>query len=456
MTDTYLDLVNSGVTKKIATALGLPRPARLRRQGISGDPVPVTGTVVVLGSGPDADAVANLLLQWDLDVRRDAPHSGAKVHGIVLVLTDADHPSQMGATALAAGGLLRSLAPGGRVVTVSRVHPGTSGDGSAPDVAAAAAQAGVEGFLRSLAKEMRGGATANGILLAGDVPLTAPSLAAALHFFLSVKSAFVAGQFLTVSSRHGHDPADPDHPLAGQVAIVTGAARGIGEAIAKVLSRDGASVIGVDVPAAGEQLAAVMNAIGGTALQLDITSADAGERITRLARERFGRLDVVVHNAGVLRDKLLANMRPEQWDPVVDVNISAQLEMNEAFTADPALSPDGLRIVSLASTSGIAGNRGQTNYGYTKAAVIGMVEALAPVLTQRGGTINAVAPGFIETEMTASIPLLTRQVARRLNSLQQGGLPVDVAEAVAFLAAPSSGGITGETLRVCGQNLVGR
>lgn len=449
MSDKYLDLVNSGFTKKLAQTLGLPRPARLRRQGFDPDPVPVRGTVVVLGEGGDADQVANLLLQWDLDVRRTAPPSG-KIHAIVMVLTELQGPAEARNAVLAAGSLLRSLAPHGRVVTISRDRA------TAKDVAQAATQAGVDGFLRSLAKEMRAGATANGILLGSDARVSAPSLAAALHFFLSVKSAFVSGQFLRVTSERGGVPADWTRPLAGQVAIVTGAARGIGAAIAKVLARDGARVIGVDVPTAGEQLADVMNTIGGSAVQLDITSEDAGARLARLARERYGRLDVVVHNAGVLRDKLLANMKPEQWDDVVKVNLEAQLRMNSAFAADPELSPQGLRIVSLASTSGIAGNRGQTNYAFTKAGVIGLTEAYAPTAAAAGGTINAVAPGFIETEMTASIPLVTRQVARRLNSLQQGGQPVDVAEAIAFLAAPNATGINGETLRVCGQNLVGK
>lgn len=449
MSDKYLDLVNSGFTKKLAQTLGLPRPAKLRRQGLDPELVPVTGTVVVLGEGKDADAVANLLLQWDLDVRRSAPPAG-KVHGIILVLTELREPSQMRPIVLAAGGLLRSLAPHGRVLTISRTPEASA------DVTAAATQAGVGGFLRSLGKEMRAGATANGILIGSDVGVAAPSVASAVHYFLSVKSAFVAGQFVTISSRRGKSPKGWTRPLEGQVAIVTGAARGIGESIARVLARDGAQVIGVDVPAAGEQLAAVMNAVGGTAVQLDITSASAGDKLAALARERFGRLDVVVHNAGVLRDKLLANMKPEQWQTVVEVNLSAQLRMNAAFMADPALAPEGLRIVSLASTSGIAGNRGQTNYAFTKAAVIGAAASMAPAAAEAGGTINAVAPGFIETEMTASIPLLTRQVGRRLNSLQQGGRPVDVAEAIAFLASPNSAGINGETLRVCGQNLLGQ
>ena len=247
-------------------------------------------------------------------------------------------------------------------------------------------------------------------------------------------------------------PATPDVP---HHAVVTGAARGIGAAIAATLARDGATVVAVDVPAAGEQLAAVANRVRGTALQLDVTTPDAGTRILEHAMARHGRLDIVVHNAGILRDKLLANMTPDRWGSIIAVNIAAQLRINEQlltsgdFTNEP-------RIVALASTSGIAGNRGQTNYAASKGGVIGMVRATAPLLTAFGGTANAVAPGFIETDMTAKIPPVMRQVARRLSSLQQGGQPIDVAETVAFLASPQAGGVVGHVLRVCGQNLVGQ
>ncbi|MGO2360409.1 MAG: SDR family oxidoreductase, partial [Brachybacterium tyrofermentans] len=173
-------------------------------------------------------------------------------------------------------------------------------------------------------------------------------------------------------------------------------------------------------------------------------------------RERGLSLDIAVLNAGITRDKLFANMTPERWVPVLAVNISSQITLTQALIEAGDVLGDQPRVVSLASTSGIAGNRGQTNYAASKAGVIAFVGALAARLESIGGTANAVAPGFIETEMTAKMPALTREVARRLNSLQQGGLPVDVAEAIAFLASDEAGGLRGETLRVCGQNMVGK
>jgi len=210
----------------------------------------------------------------------------------------------------------------------------------------------------------------------------------------------------------------------------------------------------VDIPAAGDHLAAVANEVKGTALQLDISREDAGQRILEHTAQRHGRLDIMVHNAGITRDKLLANMDQSRWSSVIDINIAAQLRINEALLASEHFRSSP-RIVSVASTSGIAGNRGQTNYAASKGGVVGMVRATAPLMATHGGTVNAVAPGFIETEMTARIPFALREVGRRLNSLQQGGQPTDVAETIAFLASNAAGGINGEVLRVCGQNLVG-
>lgn len=445
MTDKYTQFVSRGLGKDLAKKLGLPQPVVLRRNQ-PGQPV-VTGPVLVQGSGSGADELAATLLSWDLDVRRHAvPRE--KLGAIILVLDEVARPEDLEKPVLAAAASLRDLAANARVVTISRAAA------EAPDPAAAAARQGVDGLLRSLAKELRAGATGNGIVLADGARTTSPSALGAVRFFLSGRSAFVDGQFLTVSSEAGQLPADVEQPLAGKVAVVTGAARGIGAAIARTLHRDGATIIAVDIPAAGDHLAKVANEVRGTALQLDISREDAGQRIIDHAVERHGRLDIVIHNAGITRDKLLANMDQGRWNSVIAVNIAAQLRINDALLASEHFR-NSPRIVSVASTSGIAGNRGQTNYAASKGGVMGMVRATAPLLAPHGGSINAVAPGFIETEMTAKIPFATREVARRLNSLQQGGQPGDVAEAIAFLASDAAGGISGEVLRVCGQNLVG-
>ncbi|RKW71096.1 3-oxoacyl-ACP reductase [Galactobacter caseinivorans] len=444
MADQYLDFANTPFGRSLAKRLGLPAPVRLRRYEQGAALIP--GAAMVIGSSELARTTGELLLGWGLEVRtHDAGH--AKLGAIVVVLDDVTTPADLSPHALTLSPALKRLAPGGRVITIARPEQ----DGDAPELAAA--RLGVTGMLRSVAHELRGGATANGIELEGSLDLSAPSAQAALRFLLSGRSAYVDGQFLRVDSQRGVLPQDADRPLVGKVAVVTGAARGIGAAIARVLRRDGATLVVVDVPQAGDALAKVANEVEGTALQLDVTRPEAGELIAAHAKERHGALDIVVHNAGITRDKLLANMDAAKWDSVIAVNIESQLAMNRAFKA---AGLDQLRIVSLASTSGIAGNRGQSNYGASKAGVIGMVRASAPQLSSGVAGINAVAPGFIETEMTAKIPFATRAAGRLiLPSLQQGGLPRDVAEAISFLASDSAAGINGRTLRVCGQSLIG-
>jgi 3-oxoacyl-[acyl-carrier protein] reductase len=156
-----------------------------------------------------------------------------------------------------------------------------------------------------------------------------------------------------------------------------------------------------------------------------------------------------VHNAGITRDKTLGRMTEDQWESVIAVNLTAPERLTEAL-----LDNGTTRVVCVSSVSGIAGNRGQTNYAASKAGLIGMVRALAPRLAGRA-TINAVAPGFIETRMTEAMPVFTREAGRRMNSLTQGGQPVDVAETVAWLGSPASGAVTGNVVRVCGQSLLG-
>jgi 3-oxoacyl-[acyl-carrier protein] reductase len=248
-------------------------------------------------------------------------------------------------------------------------------------------------------------------------------------------------------------PSDWHQPLAGKKVLVTGASRGIGAAIAEVMAREGASVICLDVPQAHASLDALATKLGGASITLDIGAPDAPQTLVDAALKHGG-WDVIVHNAGITRDKTIANMKEPLWQLVVNVNLSAQERINEVLVASGAINRGG-RIVCVSSISGIAGNMGQTNYAVSKAGVIGMVQAQAPLLAERGITINAVAPGFIETKMTSAIPFAIRTAGRLMNSMSQGGQAVDVAEAIAWFANPASGAVTGNVIRVCGQSLIG-
>jgi len=442
--DWYRDAVATPVGAALTKRLGLPRPVPLRRYE-QGQPLLAGPAVVVrVGSGPAdlVDVARDVVRSAGGDVVDDASRLGAVVVDATGVAAVADLAGLREALAPAVRGLL----PSGRVVVLTRPPLTTS------DLAVAATRRAVEGAVRSLGKELRAGATANLLYVADGAGAAVES---PLRFLLSARSAYVSGQAIAVSAAEPTLPDDWAQPLAGRVAVVTGAARGIGAAISRVLARDGATVVCVDVPAQGAALAAVANDVGGSALQLDITAADAPDRLALHLAERHGGVDVVVHNAGITRDRLLVNMDAARWESVLAVNLEAQLRIDAALLDERSVLRDGGRLVRVASTSGIAGNRGQTNYAASKAGVIGLVEAQAPLLAERGVTVNAVAPGFIETEMTARMPFGVREAGRRVNSMGQGGLPVDVAETVAWLAQPATAGVTGQVVRVCGQSMVG-
>jgi 3-oxoacyl-[acyl-carrier protein] reductase len=197
----------------------------------------------------------------------------------------------------------------------------------------------------------------------------------------------------------------------------------------------------------------VANEIGGEAVQMDVTDDDAPATLVEYLNERHGGVDIVVHNAGVTRDKTIGNMKAEQWEQAVEINLGAVTRITAALTQ--GVLRDQGRIICLSSVAGLAGNVGQTNYAASKAGIAGYVRALAPTLAARGITVNAIAPGFIETRLTAAIPVMIREAGRRLSALGQGGEPRDVAEAITFLAQPASAGITGGVLRVCGGALIG-
>ncbi|MEV4491020.1 3-oxoacyl-ACP reductase [Micromonospora coxensis] len=450
MTDRYASFVQSGAGRTLVKRLGLPDPPRLRRHQ-PGDPLlPGPALLGAATGGRLAEPVGRILAFAGVEVRDPLTVDGEARFGALVYdatgvtdstglrqLYDFLHPHA------------RAVLPSGRVIVLG-TPPAECGSPRE-----ATAQRALEGLTRSIGKEFGRGVTAQLVYVtpSGDDG-TLTGLESTLRFLLSGRSAYVSGQVVRIGAGHAQAPADWDRPLDGQVALVTGAARGIGAALARVLARDGAQVVALDVPAAGDALAAVANEIGGSAVQLDLTTPEAPARLAEHLAARHGRVDVVVHNAGITRDKTLGRMDADRWDSVIDVNLSSQERINDVLL-ERKLVPAGGRIVAVSSIAGIAGNRGQTNYATSKAGVIGLVDSLAPVLREQQISVNAVAPGFIETRMTARIPLMVREAGRRMNSMSQGGLPVDVAETIGWLAWPASGAVSGNVVRVCGQSLLG-
>jgi len=444
-------LVENNAARGIIKTLGLPLPLpqRLERGERPWEERPLDGEVAVIGGAAQGAFAGSLEAMIGGTgarvVSADALSDDARPKALVFDATGIGTPDGLRALYDFFHPNLRAVKSCGRVVVLAR-HPDEM-----DDALGAAAQRGIEGFVRSVAREIgRKGATAQTLYTARGAEERVEPV---LRWLLSRRSAYVSGQPVRVSAALPWDgPGPRTQPLSGKAALVTGAARGIGEATARALAREGAKVIVMDRPDDIDAARAVAAEIGGTALACDITEADAAAKMLAHAQEHHGGLDIVVHNAGVTRDKTLANMSEAQWDLVLNINLAALLRANEALRGSLR---EGGRIIALSSIGGIGGNVGQTNYAATKAGVIGYVRKLAPELAARGITVNAIAPGFIETRMTAAIPMGTREVARRLCNLSQGGQPVDIAEAITFLASPGAAGVTGETLRVCGGNFVG-
>ncbi|MDC0767369.1 3-oxoacyl-ACP reductase [Streptomyces sp. HD] len=482
MADRYLSFTGTTPGRFLTRRLGLPQPSPLKRWSAERPSLPGDRLLLTAGKSDLDLTSANL----------DLTASSEKPAAVVLDATGVRDVDTLAEVHAALRPVVRSVAESGRIVVLGApLDPA--------DHHQAAVQQALEGFTRSLGKEVGRGRTVNLVRLTD-----AHAAESTLRFLLSPKSAYVSGQVIEVGAAEvggsaevgpvetgsaevgpvetgsaegeasetgsaqsadaasgaparsltspGPSPYDPDRPLAGRTALVTGAARGIGEAVAETLARDGARVVVLDVPQAEQDARRVADRLGGTALALDITAPDAGERIAAALPDG---IDVLVHNAGITRDRRLVNMPAERWSSVLDVNLASVLRTTDTLLARGTLRRGG-RIVATASIAGLAGNAGQTNYGASKAGVAGLVRSLAPrALAEHGVTVNAVAPGFIETRMTAAVPLFIREAGRRMNSLAQGGVPVDVAETIAWLADPGSGAVNGQVVRVCGQSLLG-
>lgn len=473
MSDRYMQIMQSPMGQKVIASLGLPVPPELQRAEGPWQAQGLKGVSVLFGAAKAGSLIETCLKTLNgsgADVfvptrsaGLDDIKSAASSNTVPVRATTEEDESKFSALVFDASGIttaqgmseihaffspnVRRLKRNGRIIILGRTPE------SAANAEDAAAMRGLEGIVRSLAKEFgKKGITAQHLYVEPGAEARAE---AALRFFLSKSSAFITGQALRINGlATGEAGSQWDSPLQGKVVVVTGAARGIGAGVAEVMAREGAKVICLDRPGEEENLQKVADAIGGEVLAADITDSNAPQLIADYCKKNHKGLDAIIHNAGVTRDKTIARMSSEWWNMVLEINLASIARINDKLLADKVIRKGG-RIVCVSSISGIAGNMGQTNYAASKAGVIGYVANLSQQVADQGITVNAVAPGFIETQMTAAIPFAIREVGRRFNSLSQGGLPVDVAEAITFFASPGAIGATGNVLRVCGQNMLG-
>jgi 3-oxoacyl-[acyl-carrier protein] reductase len=466
MSDMLLELGKNAQARKLLKTLGLPLPLPepLRRESGPTKARPLADRkIVVGGEGTLIGVVAETLAPAGADpLLVDATLAEAfrgpgetygrparplgeegRIDGVIFDASGLRTVADLAKLHATFSPLMLRLNKSARVVVLGRPAAGL-----APEEAAA--QNALDGFVRSVAKEIgANGSTANLVVVeTGAERRVGP----VLRFVLSARSTYLTAQPIGVSGRAkgGEEPALV-RGLEKKVALVTGAARGIGAATAKALADEGAHVIVLDRPADDAATAQLAREIGGTPLLVDLADAEAVATIVEAVKAAGG-VDVIVHNAGITRDKTLARMKPELWAQVLDVNLGAVARITDALV--PHLR-DGGRVICLSSIAGLAGNMGQTAYAASKAGIVAFVRAWSERLAPRGVTVNAIAPGFIETRLTAAIPFAIREAGRRLSALGQGGQPEDIANAITFLATPGAQGVTGATIRVCGGALIG-
>ncbi|MEZ4228322.1 MAG: 3-oxoacyl-ACP reductase [Polyangiaceae bacterium] len=476
MSDILLDLAQNPRARKLIQSAGLPipMPAQLLRQrGPAVERPLMDQAVLVGGKGELTPVIARTLIiaggdPWLTTAELEAPFKELgeaygrlprlvsepelgeakkpSISSMVFDATGIHSPAELDALYAFFHPWLPALRKNARIVIIGRPHE------SATSAPAAAARSALEGFTRSLAKELgKKGINANLIRVEEDADDRIPGV---LRFLLSPACTFVTAQPVSVSAAAKFEgDVSWVRPLAGKVALITGAARGIGAATAEIMAAEGAHVVCLDRPEDDGPASQIARKIGGSVLLADVSDPEAPGSIARALKEQHGGVDIVVHNAGVTRDKTLARMKQALWDQAIDINLAAV----ERITAEllKGTLRDGGRVVNLSSIAGIAGNVGQTNYAASKSGVVGLTKFLAKQVADRGITVNAIAPGFIETRLTAAIPVVIREAGRRMSALGQGGQPEDVGQAINFLCTPAAAGVTGNIIRVCGGALIG-
>ena len=240
--------------------------------------------------------------------------------------------------------------------------------------------------------------------------------------------------------------------LDGKLVLVTGASRGIGKAIALTLGGAGATIIGTATTESGaDNVSKVFadNKISGKGMKLDVTDNEQVSNLVKDIREDFGSVDILVNNAGITRDNILLRMKEDEWEDIINTNLSSVFKMSKSLLRGMIKKRSG-RIISITSVVGAMGNAGQSNYGAAKAGIIGFTKSLAREVGVRGITVNAIAPGFIETDMTDSLPDDQKEALASQIPMGRLGTPNEVAQAVLFLAGESGSYITGQTIHVNG------
>lgn len=359
----------------------------------------------------------------------------------------------------------------------------------------------IGGFVRALSKEVASkGITVNMLQMSYNSPGN-DELSGTLNFLLSKRSAFITGQCLRITplSPLAHDPnsnytkspkdiKNKIFNIKEKKVLITGASRGIGESIAKLFHAEGATVLLLDHPSMENQLKDLSKELNNSSyITLDITKENANSILHQYMKSSYLKndefLDIVIHNAGITIDKTFKSMKEIQFSNVIDVNLKAIIDIDKMLLTknwrnnsidsnsdtqsdarsdmgsnprSSAVLADGGRMVYLSSISGIAGAFGQSNYSCSKAGIISYVSAQSHQLQSRQIGVNAIAPGFIESDMTKRIPFMTRNIGRYINALGQPGYPVDIAETALFLSSPASSGMNGVTIRVCGGHMVGQ